>query len=59
MPLADCQPGVTVTILRLENEAEDLLHYLKHAGVEPGMTGEITANDGEHVSLGAAGASPP
>ena len=36
VPLADCAVGATVTILRLENEAEDLLHYLKGAGVEPG-----------------------
>src|SRR5947208_11041376 len=28
VPLADCAPGASVTILRLENEAEDLLHYL-------------------------------
>ena len=36
MPLADCAVGAKVTVLRLENEAEDLLHYLKDAGVEPG-----------------------
>jgi DtxR family Mn-dependent transcriptional regulator len=51
VPLADCEAGATVTILRLENEAEDLLHYLKRAGIEPGMRGEITANDGENVSV--------
>ena len=51
MPLADCEVGATVTILRLENEAEDLLHYLKHAGIEPGMRGEVVANDGEKVSV--------
>ena len=39
VPLADCEVGATVTILRLENEAEDLLHYLKGAGIEPGMRG--------------------
>ena len=38
VPLADCEVGAAVTILRLENEAEDLLHYLKQAGIEPGMT---------------------
>src|SRR6478609_7357561 len=36
-PLADVQEGATVTVLRFENEAEDLLHELKAAGVEPGM----------------------
>jgi DtxR family transcriptional regulator, iron-dependent repressor len=51
VPLGDCQPGAAVTILRLENEAEDLLHYLKDAGIEPGMKGEVIANDGENVSV--------
>jgi DtxR family transcriptional regulator, iron-dependent repressor len=51
VPLADCGVGAEVTILRLENEAEDLLHYLKDAGIEPGMTGTIAANDGEQVAI--------
>jgi len=51
VPLADCRAGAKVTILRLENEAEDLLHYLKHAGIEPGLEGEVAANDGESVSV--------
>ena len=55
VPLADCQPGATVRILRLENEAEDLLHYLKDAGIEPGMEGKISANDGEFVTVAGAG----
>jgi DtxR family Mn-dependent transcriptional regulator len=50
-PLADCVVGARVTILRLENEAEDLLHYLKDAGIEPGLEGEIAANDGEMVTV--------
>jgi DtxR family transcriptional regulator, Mn-dependent transcriptional regulator len=53
VPLADCVPGAKVTILRLENEAEDLLHYLKKAGIEPGLKGEVAANDGELVSVRA------
>jgi DtxR family transcriptional regulator, Mn-dependent transcriptional regulator len=52
VPLADCVPGATVTILRFENEAEDLLHYLKDAGIEPGLKGHIKANDGELVTVG-------
>ena len=28
-----------VTVLRFENEAEDLLHYLKDSGLEPGLDG--------------------
>ena len=55
VPLADCQPGAKVTILRLENEAEDLLHYLKEAGIEPGLGGEVVANDGESVSVQSDG----
>ena len=51
VPLADCADGAAVTILRLENEAEDLLHYLKQAGIEPGMTGTIAASDGEQVQI--------
>ena len=51
VPLADCEPGAKVTILRLENEAEDLLHYLKEAGIEPGMQGEVATNDGETVTV--------
>jgi DtxR family transcriptional regulator, Mn-dependent transcriptional regulator len=53
VPLADCVPGATVTILRFENEAEDLLHYLKDAGIEPALKGEIKSNDGELVTVGS------
>jgi DtxR family Mn-dependent transcriptional regulator len=49
VPLADCEPGATVQILRFENEAEDLLHYLKDSGLEPGLEGTVEANDGEVV----------
>src|SRR5881227_3554119 len=55
VPLADCEPGTKVTVLRLENEAEDLLHYLKQAGIEPGMEGQVASNDGESVSVQADG----
>jgi DtxR family Mn-dependent transcriptional regulator len=51
VPLADCAIGASVTVLRLENEAEDLLHYLKRSGVEPGLSGEVLANDGEDVEV--------
>jgi DtxR family Mn-dependent transcriptional regulator len=51
VPLADCELGAKVTILRLENEAEDLLHYLKEAGLEPGMEGEVIASDSETVTV--------
>jgi DtxR family Mn-dependent transcriptional regulator len=55
VPLADCAPGARVKILRLENEAEDLLHYLKDAGIEPGLEGQVAANDGEFVSVDGGG----
>ena len=55
VPLADCQVGSTVTILRLENEAEDLLHYLKGAGIEPGLQGRVAGNDGDEVRVSTDG----
>jgi DtxR family Mn-dependent transcriptional regulator len=55
VPLADCEVGANVTILRLENEAEDLLHYLKGAGIEPGLQGTVAANDGEEVQVDSDG----
>jgi len=54
VPLADCEPGAKVTILRFENEAEDLLHYLKGAGIEPGMEGEVVSNQEQQVVLSGA-----
>jgi len=57
VPLADCEVGASVTILRLENEAEDLLHYLKGAGIEPGLTGTVAANDGEEVQVQSDGST--
>jgi DtxR family transcriptional regulator, Mn-dependent transcriptional regulator len=55
VPLADCAPGASVTILRLENEAEDLLHYLMSAGIEPGLEGRVESNDGATVSVDTGG----
>jgi len=54
VPLADVQEGATVTILRFENEAEDLLHYLKDSGIEPGMGGTLTASSDEEVTVTTA-----
>jgi DtxR family Mn-dependent transcriptional regulator len=51
VPLADCEVGARVRIMRLENEAEDLLHYLKQAGVEPGLEGQVLAKDSQRVGL--------
>ena len=38
--LADVEVGADVTVLRFENEAEELLHYLKAAGLRPGARGQ-------------------
>ncbi|HXE45116.1 MAG TPA: metal-dependent transcriptional regulator [Conexibacter sp.] len=55
VPLADCAQGARVRVLRFENEAEDLLHYLKDTGLEPGLDGTITAADAEHITVAANG----
>ena len=38
--LADVEPGADVRVLRFENEAEEILHYLKGTGIHPGPRGE-------------------
>jgi DtxR family transcriptional regulator, Mn-dependent transcriptional regulator len=55
VPLADVEPGATVQVLRLENEAEDLLHYLKDQGLEPGLSATVREDDGDKVVLDAGG----
>lgn len=55
VPLADCDVGTRVRVLRLENEAEDLLHYLKESGIAPGLIGEVTAKDSEAITVTADG----
>jgi DtxR family Mn-dependent transcriptional regulator len=54
VPLADVTPGATVRVLRFENEAEDLLHYLKASGLEPGLEGVLEERDDEHVAVRSA-----
>jgi DtxR family Mn-dependent transcriptional regulator len=49
VPLADVEVGATVEVLRFENEAEDLLHYLRATGLEPGLRGTLAARDPDHV----------
>jgi DtxR family Mn-dependent transcriptional regulator len=49
VPLADVEVGAEVRILRFENEAEDLLRYLKASGIEPGLEGRLAVHDDEHV----------
>ena len=54
VPLADVEVGASVRVLRFENEAEDLLRYLKASGLEPGMEGTLAEGDDEHVVLQSA-----
>jgi DtxR family Mn-dependent transcriptional regulator len=49
--LADVQIGADVHVLRFENEAEELLHYLKAAGLEPGLEGKLESSDEEGVTI--------
>jgi DtxR family Mn-dependent transcriptional regulator len=53
VPLADVAEGASVKVLRLENEAEDLLHYLKDAGLEPGLEATVKEGVGDEVVLEA------
>ena len=55
VPLADVQEGAAITVLRFENEAEDLLHYLKATGLEPGLTGKVADTGAEEIAVTAAG----
>jgi len=52
VPLADVEVGATVEIIRFENEAEDLLHYLKRTGIEPGLKAKVVepSSDG-HITI--------
>jgi DtxR family transcriptional regulator, Mn-dependent transcriptional regulator len=50
-PLADVAEGAKVRVLRFENEAEDLLHYLKDSGLEPGLEGELAEAGEEHITV--------
>src|SRR5690348_2029448 len=47
VPLADVEEGASVVVLRFENEAEDLLHYLKDSGLHPGLSGTVELSDDE------------
>ena len=55
VPLADVEEGASLTILRFENEAEDVLHYLKAQGLHPGLEGTLTAGGEDEVAIEANG----
>lgn len=53
--LADCEEGARVRILRFENEAEELLHYLKASGLEPGLEAVVAETGPQGVVVEAGG----
>jgi DtxR family Mn-dependent transcriptional regulator len=55
VPLADVEEGAKVRILRFENEAEDVLHYLMESGIHPGMEGTLADAGAEEVTVSAGG----
>ena len=55
VPLADVEVGAQVKVLRFENEAEDLLHYLMESGLKPGLAGTLVRSDGAVVAIEADG----
>jgi DtxR family transcriptional regulator, iron-dependent repressor len=55
VPLADVAEGASVRVLRFENEAEDLLHYLKGSGLEPGLEGSLATSGTDEIIVDAGG----
>jgi DtxR family Mn-dependent transcriptional regulator len=52
--LADVEVGADIVVLRFENEAEELLHYLKAAGLYPGLEGKLESADDDRVTIASA-----
>jgi DtxR family Mn-dependent transcriptional regulator len=57
VPLADVEEGARVRVLRFENEAEDLLHYLKDTGLTPGLEGTLARAGDDEILVDAGGES--
>jgi DtxR family Mn-dependent transcriptional regulator len=51
--LADVEPGANVQVLRFENEAEEILHYLKGTGIHPGLKGTLESSSPDEVVVGS------
>jgi DtxR family transcriptional regulator, Mn-dependent transcriptional regulator len=45
-PIPAVPAGSRITVLRLENEAEEILHYMARAGVEPGSSYSVDEHSG-------------
>src|SRR4051812_39974127 len=54
VPLADVEVGATLTVLRFENEAEDVLLDLRAAGIDPGMEATLASSDDDEVAIETA-----
>jgi DtxR family Mn-dependent transcriptional regulator len=54
VPLADVAEGASVRVLRFENEAEDLLHYLKDTGLHPGLEATLARAGDDEIVLTAS-----
>jgi DtxR family Mn-dependent transcriptional regulator len=46
-PMPAVPTGSRITVLRLENEAEEILHYMARAGVEPGSSYAVDEHSGQ------------
>ena len=57
VPLADVEEGASVLVLRFENEAEDLLHYLMDSGIHPGFKGVVEPAGEDEVTVAGNGKS--
>jgi len=57
VPLADVEVGADVEVLRFENEAEDLLHYLKRVGLHPGLKGKLADSGDDEIVVKSNGSS--
>jgi DtxR family transcriptional regulator, iron-dependent repressor len=57
VPLADVEEGASVRVLRFENEAEDLLHYLKATGLHPGLNGTLDTSGDDEIVIDSDGTS--
>jgi DtxR family transcriptional regulator, iron-dependent repressor len=55
VPLADVEEGAKVRVLRFENEAEDLLHYLMDSGLQPGLEGTLAHSGDDEIVLESSG----
>jgi DtxR family Mn-dependent transcriptional regulator len=53
--LADVEQGASVRVLRFENEAEDLLKYLKESGLYPGLEGTVTDPGEDEITVDSDG----